>query len=221
MPATFWERDAAYRRRIAIILPFVLVAYVVLFLSTGRFRYEDIPKFIGWRGELELLPEITVLPEIPSMEAEPRPHEKQVRETMALDLAPKAELRSEPTPPVETDVKPRVVAAGEKDAVVRSLEKPGQRETAYSDQFMLIRAVTPVYPPRERLQGIEGAVTVEMLVDEFGQVAEANVLSRVGPESFADAALDAVRQFQFQPPTENGQPTTIWVRLRIKFRITN
>jgi TonB family protein len=42
----------------------------------------------------------------------------------------------------------------------------------------------------------------------------------MGPDAFADAALAAVRQFIFEPPTENGKPTTIWVRLRVKFRIS-
>jgi TonB family protein len=45
-------------------------------------------------------------------------------------------------------------------------------------------------------------------------------LSTVGPVSFEQSALDAVRQFLFQPPTENGQPTSMWVRFLIKFRIS-
>jgi TonB family protein len=62
-------------------------------------------------------------------------------------------------------------------------------------------------------------VTVEMRVDENGLVVEANALSTMGPDSFAESALEAVRQFVFEPPTENGKPKSIWVRLRIKFRI--
>lgn len=220
MPASFWERDAAYRKRMGVIVPLVLAAYALLFFATNRIRYEDIPRFIGWRGELELLPEITVVPEIESIETEPAPNEPVTRETVALDLAPKGEVAAEPAAQVEPEAKPHIVDPGEGKAEIRSMDKPGHREGSYTDHFALIKAVTPVYPTFERDQGLEGMVTVEMKVDEYGMVTEANVLSTMGPDSFAESALDAVRQFVFEPPTENGQPTTIWVRLRVKFRIS-
>ena len=75
MPASFWERDAAYRRRIGVIVPFVLTAYAILFFATDRIQYEDIPRFIGWKGELEVLPEITVLPELATIATDPLPNE--------------------------------------------------------------------------------------------------------------------------------------------------
>jgi TonB family protein len=220
MPASFWERDAAYRRRLSVIVPLVLAAYAVLFFATDRIQYEDIPRFIGWKGELQLVPEITVIPEIASVEAKPVPNKTQpVPQTLALDLAPVGEIRESPAQPAE-EVQPRVVEASDGTAQIRSMEKTGRPETSYSQTFVLIKAVEPVYPMHERAEGIEGTVTVEMLVDEFGTVAQANVLSRMGPEAFEHAALDAVRQFLFEPPIENGQPSRVWVRLRIKFRIT-
>ncbi len=221
MPVSFWERDAAYKRRLRFIAPLVVAAYAVLFLAADRIRYEDIPRFIGWKGELEVLPEITVVPELASIETEPAPREEVVRETVALDLTPKGDIRSDPAPkPVVTEAKPRIVEPAEGKAEIRSMERPGGRETAYTDRFALIKTVEPKYPEFERAQGIEGTVTVEMLVDENGMVVEANALSTMGPESFAESALEAVRQFVFEPPTQNGRPTTIWVRLRVKFRIT-
>jgi TonB family protein len=226
MPASFWERDAAYRKRLGVIVPFVLVAYALLFFATNQIRYEDIPRFIGWRGELEVLPEITVVPEIESVEAEPAPNERVENETVALDLTAKGDVPAQPAPQAVAEVKPHVVEAGEGKggegkAEIRSMDQPGRREpVSYTDHFALVKGVTPVYPTFERDQGIEGMVTVEMKVDENGMVVEANVLSTMGPDSFAESALDAVRQFVFEPPTQNGQPTTIWVRLRVKFRIS-
>ena len=233
MPASFWERDAAYRRRIGVIVPFVLTAYAILFFATDRIQYEDIPRFIGWKGELEVLPEITVLPELATIATDPLPNEAAANETVALDLTRKGEINAadvEPKPTQSESTKgdaaennPRAVAdPGHGTAQIRSMDNPGHRSpSSYSDQFALIRAVEPVYPMDARRDGIEGMVTVEMLVDENGFVTEANVLSLMGPDSFGDAALYAVRQFLFEPPTENGQPTQIWVRLRIKFRITD
>lgn len=90
---------------------------------------------------------------------------------------------------------------------------------AYSETYVILRAVKPAYPEHERERSIEGAVTVELLVDTEGNVAHADVLELVGPESFSKAALDAVRQFEFQPPVENGEASTMWIKFVIKFRI--
>lgn len=221
MSVTFWERDTAYKRRIRLIVPLVLAGYAALFLSAGRVRYEDIPRFVGWKGELELLPEITVIPELESVAAEPAPRTGVVNETVALDLTPRGEVREEAPATIETPVKPRIAElAGEGTQPVRSLERTGHRAPSYSETYVILKMVKPVYPPYERAQGIEGNVTVELLVDEQGMVAHANVLSTVGPVSFEQAALDAVHQFLFEPPTENGRPTTYWVRFLIKFRIS-
>lgn len=91
----------------------------------------------------------------------------------------------------------------------------------YSESYVILHAVKPQYPEHERERSIEGAVTVELLVDTFGNVAHADVLELVGPESFSRAALDAVRQFEFQPPVENGEPSTMWIKFVIKFRINS
>lgn len=220
MAVTFWQRDAAYKRRIRLIVPLVLAGYATLFLATGSVRYEDIPRYVGWRGELELLPEITVMPEIASVEAEPAPREDVVQETVALDLTPRGEVETDQPPPVLAEPKPRIAEAAEGTQEVRSIARPGQREPSYSDVYVILKMVKPVYPPFERAQGIEGNVTVELMIDEYGMVAIANVLSTVGPVSFEESALEAVRQFVFQPPTEHGQPTSMWVRFLIKFRIS-
>jgi TonB family protein len=50
-------------------------------------------------------------------------------------------------------------------------------------------------------------------------VEKATVLSSLGPVSFQDSALDAVQQFVFQPPVENGKATSMWIKFLIKFRI--
>jgi TonB family protein len=90
---------------------------------------------------------------------------------------------------------------------------------SYSETYIILHAVQPQYPEHERERSIEGSVTVELLVDEQGLVANANVLELVGPESFRRSALEAVRQFEFQAPIENGVPSTMWIKFVIKFQI--
>jgi TonB family protein len=81
--------------------------------------------------------------------------------------------------------------------------------------------VEPKYPIYELENGIEGSVTVELFVNENGAVEMASVVSSIGPESFEESSLEAVRQFLFQPPIRDGQPTSMWIKFLIKFRIFN
>jgi TonB family protein len=79
--------------------------------------------------------------------------------------------------------------------------------------------VQPEYPTYELENGIEGSVTVELFVNERGFVDMASVLSSIGPKSFEESSLNAVRQFVFQPPMRGDEPTSMWIRFLIKFRI--
>jgi protein TonB len=79
--------------------------------------------------------------------------------------------------------------------------------------------VKPMYPPYELDNGIEGDVTVEILVNEGGRVEEVFVLVATGPKSFEYATIRAVRAFRFKPPVENGQPMPMWIRFQVRFRI--
>ena len=60
---------------------------------------------------------------------------------------------------------------------------------------------------------------MELLVNEQGFVENAAIVSAVGPASFREATLRAVRQFVFLPPVEDGKPLAMWIKFIIKFRI--
>jgi len=90
---------------------------------------------------------------------------------------------------------------------------------AYSETYVILHGAQPKYPEHERERGIEGRVTVELLIDANGFVARTNVLELVGPVSFQNSALDAVRQYEFQPPVENGVPSSMWIKFVITFQI--
>ncbi|MFP2924480.1 TonB-dependent receptor domain-containing protein [Pyxidicoccus sp. 3LG] len=58
------------------------------------------------------------------------------------------------------------------------------------------------------LEGTTGTVTLELLVDEQGAVAEVKVASSEDPR-FADAAVEAARGLRFSPATLQGRPTAV------------
>lgn len=220
MPGRTWDSDVSYRRRLAVILPMVLVVLAALVFVSRRMTPGEIYKFVGWRGELELMPEITIIPDEPAPDASPAESGKTAEQTFVMDVA-EAPGEFEANPPrVELEPAERIAPVFDDFDDVPSVRTPERTAVSYSDTYVILKMVKPRYPPQELAQGIEGNVTVELLVDERGLVSEANVIAALGPLSFQEAALEAARQFEFQPPTdEKGKPTTMWVKFLIKFRV--
>lgn len=66
------------------------------------------------------------------------------------------------------------------------------------------KKVTPVYPRQARTMRMSGTVKVEVTVDEDGRVA--TVENTSGPVLLKQAALDAIRKWEFTPFVRDGQP---------------
>lgn len=81
----------------------------------------------------------------------------------------------------------------------------------------LSRKIDPVYPSEARVQRVEGAVMLDALVGEDGNVREVTVTS--GPPVLAKAAIQAVRQWRYQPFLLNGKPVSIHNQITIQFKL--
>jgi len=80
-----------------------------------------------------------------------------------------------------------------------------------------IKEVMPEYPEVARRAGIEGHVTVLVLVDTKGRVEA--VGKAIGPEIFHEAAKAAAAQTEFTPAIQNDKPVRVWVSLPFKFQL--
>jgi TonB family protein len=81
-----------------------------------------------------------------------------------------------------------------------------------------IKDVPPVYP-RESLQaGDEGAVLLELSITTSGTVGQARLLWS-GCKRLGEAALTAVRQWQYEEVWLNGEPVPFTVTANISFRL--
>lgn len=68
------------------------------------------------------------------------------------------------------------------------------------EQAKVLREVNPVYPDRAKKAGISGTVKVLMVIDVYGNVSSAEVLSVSPPGyGFETEALKAVRAWKFEP----------------------
>ncbi len=81
-----------------------------------------------------------------------------------------------------------------------------------------VTQATPQYPLEMRRDGITGNVTVRMTIDAKGNVTDATPIhsSRV---EFDDAAVQAVKQWKFEPGQKNGQPVTTQIDVKLVFSI--
>lgn len=79
----------------------------------------------------------------------------------------------------------------------------------------LIAVVEPVYPQFAQSSGLTGAVVVNAVVTTDGKVKSARVMK--GNPALAQAALDAVRHWRWEPSTLNGTPIEVTTQVTVNF----
>ena len=95
---------------------------------------------------------------------------------------------------------------------------PGPGDYVYVEELpTAITKAVPVYPEEARRAGVSGTVMVKALVARDGRVVDAKVASSI-PE-LDDAAIQSVRQWEFKPAMNKGQPIAVWVMIPIKFTL--
>lgn len=77
--------------------------------------------------------------------------------------------------------------------------------------------VKPVYPPIARASRVQGVVIVEAVLDATGRVAAVRVLRSI--PLLDEAALDAVKQWQFEPALVDGQPRAVLMTTTVNFKL--
>jgi TonB family protein len=102
--------------------------------------------------------------------------------------------------PVKTPVLPQMVNLGQLNVYALNLVKPA-------------------YPEIARKSNIQGAVTVQIMLDEEGKVISAKASD--GPQIFRPIAEDAAKKSKFKPATAGGQPVKATGFIVYNFKTTN
>ncbi len=79
----------------------------------------------------------------------------------------------------------------------------------------LIAQPQPVYPPLARQARIQGNVVLHAIIDKDGRVGELQVVS--GHPLLVQAALEAVRNWRYQPTQLNGEPVEVDTTITVSF----
>ena len=81
----------------------------------------------------------------------------------------------------------------------------------------LIHRVEPQYPADASAKHIQGVVTLEVQIGTDGAVHNITVVE--GDAVLADAAVQAVRQWRYQPSLVNGRAVEMETRVTIRFTL--
>jgi protein TonB len=81
----------------------------------------------------------------------------------------------------------------------------------------LIYQPKPEYPQLARVARIEGAVEFEAVISKDGTIEELKVLR--GHPFLVKAALEAVRQWRYQPTLLNGEPIEVVTEITVNFKL--
>jgi protein TonB len=83
----------------------------------------------------------------------------------------------------------------------------------------LVNRVQPVYPPLARQTRISGTVKLHAIIGKNGAVEQLQVLS--GHPLLVQSALDAVRQWRYQPTLLNGDPVEVDTEIDVIFSLAS
>ena len=81
----------------------------------------------------------------------------------------------------------------------------------------LIKKVDPVYPEIARQARVEGVVILECTTDIYGRVQNIKVLRSI--PLLDQAAIDAVRQWVYEPMIINGRPRGVIFTVTVTFKL--
>lgn len=82
----------------------------------------------------------------------------------------------------------------------------------------LIHRVQPVYPPLARQARIQGTVVLRAIISRDGRIENLQVLS--GHPMLVPAAIEAVRQWRYQPYILNDQPVEVETQITVNFTLS-
>ena len=115
-----------------------------------------------------------------------------------------SKLRTQKTPPPKPAFKPNVTIGGGIMEAVDADEEP-----------QIIEEIEPEYPEEARAEGKPATVFLRLLILKNGNVGEVHVTS--GPELFHSAAVEAAKQYTFEPGIYEDAPRDMWVDITINF----
>jgi TonB family protein len=111
-----------------------------------------------------------------------------------------------PAPPAPPELKKKI----------EELEKGAVKAWNTVNPPRLLHRVDPVYPPEAKKAQLAGSVVLNVRTDGQGNVQQVMVL-RSSDAIFNQAAIDAVKQWKYEPYIQEGRPTDLVFTVNVRF----
>ena len=102
--------------------------------------------------------------------------------------------------------------------VHKSLQTPRLLIGGVVQSAKLLRQLKPVYPQVAKQARIQGVVKLHALISREGTIEELKVVS--GHPLLVPSALEAVKQWAYQPTLLNGEPVGVETDIDVNFRLS-
>jgi protein TonB len=195
---------------LAVGLPVALVVAVALSPMIVRDppQIEEAP----WKTIFLPTPKPPEPPEV-QPKAQPQPRSAQATETVDTVFKLPADNSVAKGPPVLDP--PRLPDPG--PVYVDPPAPPklvlAQADPRYAGLFQ------PEYPLREERAGVEGSVTLRVLIGTDGRVKAVELVRTDSPAFFDAAKKRALSKWRFKPATRGGTPEESWKEMTVRFQI--
>ena len=171
--------------------------------AAGNISVEELDKKLK-----ALRTEYPQLSQAMTMAESPNPHPSYLRvhgyyRTNGVEVAP-AVPSVLPQPPKKEEVKP---------VTPQRIKVGGNVQSA-----RLVRQPRPVYPPLAKQARISGVVKLGAIISKDGTIQHLEVIS--GHPLLVPAALEAVKQWVYQPTLLNGEPVEVQTQIDVNFTLS-
>ncbi|GIX41683.1 MAG: cell envelope biogenesis protein TonB [Leptospiraceae bacterium] len=79
--------------------------------------------------------------------------------------------------------------------------------------------IKPEYPQEARIKGIEGTVTLEVVIADTGEVLKVTAINKPLGYGLEQSAISAFKKKRYQPAIYEGKPITVKVLVPVQFRL--
>ncbi len=74
------------------------------------------------------------------------------------------------------------------------------------------------YPGKAKNAGVEGRVVVNIHIDEYGNVTEAEILKSLD-SACDESAINAMKSVMWEPAKKDGKPVSVWIGVPVVFKL--
>ncbi len=156
--------------------------------------------------------------------SEPAAKVKPVKPEKPAKLKPAAKAKEKPSPKLKAKEKAKAKAKNKQAEKAKSaiVVKPVVMTAANVDQMPIFtRKIAPAYPESAKASKVATYVILEAVLKADGVIEQIKKLRPKGDDEhgFAEAAITALKQWQYEPATVNGKPVDVRMTLKINFEL--